>query len=210
MQLASLVCVIIYPDTNCVRGASRAVSIAGLMPGNLSSLLSAPPDAPREGAPYLELHFRPDHELVTVVRRFVADLAQQYLIDPEGTSRIALAIHELLENAVKYAIDGEATLRVDVDLDRHPRPVRIALRNRARPEDIVAIGAILDDLARAPCAQTFYQQLLVRRANVKGRSSGLGLARLCAEGDMKLSYRVIDHDVTVLEATTSVAGKSCS
>lgn len=204
-------CVINYTRKNCVRKASRAVSIAGLMAGNLSSLLSAPLDAPRqEGAPYLELHFKPDHDLVTVVRRFVADLTQQHLIDPEGTSRIALAIHELLENAVKYATDGETTLRIDVDLDRHPRPVRIALCNRARPEDIAAIGAILDGIARAPCAQKFYQQLLVRRAKVKDRSGGLGLARLCAEGDMKLTCRVIDNDVTVIEATTSVAGRSCS
>jgi anti-sigma regulatory factor (Ser/Thr protein kinase) len=155
---------------------------------------------------YFELNFKPNVALVSVVRRFVTEFYQRFLSDPDGTSRVALATHELLENAVKYSIDGETTIRIEVVLDS-PKTVRIVLRNRAEPHHIAAIREILDGIAKAPDAFTFYQQLIAARAKTR-ESSGLGLARICAEGEMKVVYAVIGADTTVLEATTTVGERS--
>src|SRR5262245_10089429 len=97
---------------------------------------------------YFELRFRPNIELVSVVRRFVTDFYERFLSDPEGTSRVALATHEMLENAVKYSKDGETRIRIDVERDLGR--IKIGLRNRAEPHHAKAIREILDDVERAP------------------------------------------------------------
>ena len=158
------------------------------------------------GIAYFELQCRPDIPLVTLVRRFVVELYRRFLSDPEGTSRIALATHELLENAARYSKDGETTIRIEVDLDREPRQVTIAMSNRAEPVDIAALREVLDGVASAPDAFEFYQRLLVKRARTRKGGSGLGLARICAEGQMKVTYRLLDIDVTVIEATAQLGG----
>lgn len=158
------------------------------------------------GTPYFELSFRPNVALVSVIRRFVLEFYQRFLGDADATSRVALVTHELLENAVKFSTDGETTIRIEVRQDVRPLVVDIELRNRADPENVAAMREILDGIARAPDALVFYQQLLVKRAKVTARSGGLGLARICAEGEMHVSHRVVDGDIAVIQARTSVGG----
>jgi hypothetical protein len=154
-----------------------------------------------EQAAYFELNFRPNVALVSVVRRFVSEFYERFLSDPDVTSRVALATHELLENAVKYSRDGETTIRIDVDRTCTPRRVTVTLRNSAEPANIGAIREILDGIARADDAFAYYQALLVARSKTR-EAGGLGLARIAAEGEMKVGYR-IEGDVVVIEAVTS-------
>jgi hypothetical protein len=155
---------------------------------------------------YVELNFRPNVTLVSVVRRFVSDFYSKALDDADGTSRVALATHELLENAVKYSKDGETTIRIEVTLAPGPKQVSIRLTNRAAPEHVAAIREILDGVAKAESAFLFYSQLITRRAKVK-TAGGLGLARICAEGEMTLSLEV-DGEMTSMQATTTIGGEA--
>jgi hypothetical protein len=155
------------------------------------------------GSAYVELNFRPNVQLVSVVRRFVSEFYQRTLGDPDGSSRVALATHELLENAVKYSKDGETTIRIEVSATGTPRPVTIMLRNRAEESHIASIREIVDGVAAATDAFAYYQQLLLTKAK-KREGSGLGLARICAEGEMKITYRVDGEDTVELLATTHV------
>lgn len=152
---------------------------------------------------YVELNFRPNVSLVSVVRRFVSDFYSKALGDADGTSRVALATHELLENAVKYSKDGETTIRIQVSQNEQPKRVLLQLTNRADAKNIAAIREILDGIAKAEDAFTYYSQLIAVKAKRK-EPGGLGLARICAEGEMQLTIKELEGDLTMIEATTSV------
>ncbi len=156
---------------------------------------------------YVELNFRPNVQLVSVVRRFVSEFYQRTLGDPDGSSRVALATHELLENAVKYSKDGETTIRIEVSATNAPRVVTILLRNRAEESHIAAIREIVDGVTASPDAFAYYQQLLIAKAK-RREGSGLGLARICAEGEMDIKLTVEGEDTVELLATTHVAEAS--
>lgn len=152
---------------------------------------------------YFELNFKPNVQLVSVVRRFVTEFYQRFLNDADGTSRVALATHELLENAVKYSRDGETTIRIEVMQHETPRRVRIQLRNRSEIHHIAAIRQIVDGVNQAPDATDFYHKLIASKAKDR-TGSGLGLARICAEAEMKIHYDV-QGDMVVIEASTVMA-----
>ena len=149
---------------------------------------------------YFELNFKPNVQLVSVVRRFVTEFYQRFLNDPDGTSRVALATHELLENAVKYSRDGETTIRIEVTQET-PRRVRIQLRNRTELHHIAAIRELVDGVNASADATKFYHELITSKAIKKSVGSGLGLARICAEGEMKIAYDV-QGDMVLIEASS--------
>jgi anti-sigma regulatory factor (Ser/Thr protein kinase) len=125
--------------------------------------------------------------LTTVVRRFITDFYDRVLADEDSTSRLALATQELLENAIKYGVEGDTAL--SIELDRRAGVVRVRTSNRSHPEHIAVLQRRFAEMRDAPDAFKFYQQLL-RSTMHETEGSGLGLARIRCEGEM-------DIDVTV-------------
>jgi len=152
--------------------------------------------------PSFELRFRPSVELITLVRRFVADFYQRVLQDHDAASRLALTTHELLENAAKYSSDGEAMLCVTVD--RGAGTVVVRTTNRATSAQRDTLRACFDEIADAPDAMILYTQMLQRSALLASGSGGLGLARIWAESDMALDLAV-DGDNVVIQAQGPIA-----
>ena len=150
-----------------------------------------------KSAPSFELTFRPSVELISVVRRFVMEFYQKVLQDQDASGRLALATHELLENAAKYSSDGEAMLCVTVD--RASGTVLVRTTNRATPAQRDALRICFEEISAATDAEVLYAQMLRRSAVKKSGSGGLGLARIWAESDMALSLAV-DGDTVEIQA----------
>jgi hypothetical protein len=147
-----------------------------------------------------ELSFTPNVELISMVRQFVQNFYEQILKDPDVTSRLGVAAHELLENAVKFSIDGVTHIRVDVrKMDGGGHEVTICTRNRAAETNLDALRSLMDELRGANDPFSYYQTLM-RRSLKRTDGSGLGLGRVRAEADMALDYR-IEGNLVHLQAT---------
>ncbi len=141
------------------------------------------------------LTFRPSVGLITSTRRFVNELLDSMLTDPDAASRVALTIHELLENTLKYSSDGEARLDVDVDLGGGHRVVHVRSTNRTTPDRLDELKRRIDDLRELSDPMALYVSMLAESAQRAG--SGLGLARIRVEGEMELAYDIEGDSVTI-------------
>jgi hypothetical protein len=154
-------------------------------------------------AAYCKLICRPSADLVSVVRRFVSNFFDEILADEDTSSRIALATHELLENAVKYSSDGEAVLVLELLAGPSGKMVNVEISNRADDRHTKTLAKLFDDM-RAKEPAIYYQELLrqnMKRAELE--SGGLGLARIRAEADMSLTLS-LDGDRVRIDARCPV------
>jgi anti-sigma regulatory factor (Ser/Thr protein kinase) len=147
----------------------------------------------------LDLTIWPDPHIVSVVRRFSEEALERAVSDLDAVSRAAMAVHELVENAVKYGSGGAIELRVGVDASS----IAIEVSNRATPEALDALRAAFGEMEMASSLLEHYQALL-RRAARRTTGSGLGLARVAFEGEMALAVRV-EGDAVRVSATTRLS-----
>jgi hypothetical protein len=150
-------------------------------------------------APYFQLSFRPNIRLVSTVREFTVQFYRRLLSDSELSSRLSVATHELLENAVSYALDDETTVRIEIADDQ----LVIKTWNRTSLESAAIVRSLIDEM-NASDPNEFYQKLMAKTA-LSPDGSGLGLARIRAEAEMQLSYQ-IESDRVCIRASAPVGG----
>lgn len=150
-----------------------------------------------------------DMTMVSVIRRFVEEVYEQVFDDQDVVSRIALTAHELLENAVKYSAEGPARIRIALERRAETDRVAIAVTNRADRSNLAALRSMFAEMQAVSDPLVHYQTLL-RRNYKRKDGSGLGLARVQAEGEMMLTLEVNDGDEVCLRATADFEGRGVS
>ena len=149
----------------------------------------------------LQLTFQPTVELISSTRRFVCAFVAPIVGDPDVISRIGLAVHELLENILKYSTDGRTFTRVDLVQTGDRQTFSIETTSMITPERRAGLEEVFDEMANAPDALSYYQQTMTRALH-RRHGSGLGLARVWAEAEMKLSVDFIGEAVTIRAVAT--------
>ena len=155
-----------------------------------------------------DMCFSPTTHLVSVIRRFVISLYERLLEDSEMSSQLGLATHELLENAIKYNIDAETMFRVTLTPNTDSQSdisVTIRTRNRASPENIRTMQHLITKVREAEDPFMFYQQLIAASAD-EPSGSGLGLARIRAETEMTVDFKVDGDEVEIVAQATVRSG----
>jgi hypothetical protein len=151
------------------------------------------------GRYHVELSFAPSLALVTIVRRFVITFFDLVLTSPTWSSKLAVTVHELLENACKFSTDRDSYVRIDVHKTPSFSEVTIETRNLASSDNCRTLEALFAEMAAIVDPMTFY---LARMEHSLGSpQSQLGLARVRAEADMALSYRVEGDRVSIVATT---------
>jgi anti-sigma regulatory factor (Ser/Thr protein kinase) len=147
---------------------------------------------------YCELSFSPNVSLIATVRRFVGEFYVRILDDAELTSRLVVATHELLENAVRYSADGQSSIRIGVEQAGTDIKVSIETRNKTLDPNRKELDELLAEMRNTPDRDGFYQTLMARSSK-RAHGSGLGLGRIHAESLMDLSSE-IEGDIVKLRA----------
>lgn len=150
--------------------------------------------------PYIELCFRPTIATINEARRLVAAIYLPLLGDADAAGRVALTTHELLENALKYSVDGSTVIRVEVSRKK-PCNVKIETRNEISPERKAGLEDAFEEMHRAEDAEAFYQFAMQRTRKLR-TGSGLGLARIWAEAEMKVSRSYHGDEVRITAVAT--------
>lgn len=135
-----------------------------------------------------ELSLSHDLSLVATVRRFVGELSKRILVDPDVASRVAVAAHELIDNAVRHASDDESRVKVTLRRTEAGGEVEIVTMNRASEERGAQVERLLEEMQQKIDRGAIYQTLL-RRAARRTEGSGLGLGRVHAESELDLTGR---------------------
>lgn len=156
-----------------------------------------------------ELRFSPSNQLITTVRRFVLSFYTEVLGDDEISSRLAVATHELLENAVKYGRRDEATLAVTVNPEGSRFTVVVSIRNESEAVHIDEAERVIAALRGAGDVFSHYQQLMGEVA-LRVDGSGLGLARIAAESGMGLEVVRDGEEIEIRAAASYPLGAAVS
>lgn len=142
-----------------------------------------------DGEASFELSFSPNLRLIGTVRRFVGEFYEHVLNDGNITSRLVVATHELLENAVRYSHNGQSTIRIGVIAVGGGVQVSIETRNQTGDANRAELNALLDEMRVTQDRHGFYQ-VLMKRSWKREDGSGLGLGRIHAESEMDLSCEI--------------------
>ena len=133
--------------------------------------------------------------MVATIRRFVGDLCLRVLEDPDVTSRVVVAAHELFDNAVRHASEGESQLHVEVRRlggAREEGEVVLATANAIASDREPVLVALLEEIAASVDRGAFYQSLLKRVGRRSEPPVGLGLGRIHAEAELDITGGVTD------------------
>jgi anti-sigma regulatory factor (Ser/Thr protein kinase) len=147
----------------------------------------------RRTAIYLMLRMKPVWVFVDELRRFVEAFCASACPGVHRDAQLAMAVHELVQNAVPHA-DGE---EIEVALEVVPPSDRVALAvtNRCTDEAYRALAARIDEMNGNPDALEDY--LRAMRASPMHVRGGIGLARVRYEGQLELSVSRMAGRVTV-------------
>jgi hypothetical protein len=108
------------------------------------------------------------------------------------SDRVALATHELLENAAKYARSQDTVVRCAVGLSNDA--VRVRVQNQADPRHLAVLRAEMATVLEGDPLEVYIQKM---QRSVTQDHSQLGLARIRFETGAELSLEVEDESVTI-------------
>ncbi len=134
----------------------------------------------------LQLSLPSPPAVVRTTRQYIRALYAELLSDLDVVERLTMATEELFENVVKYGAPGEASLNVELRREGGHSSLEVSTLNRVSVEARAALQACFDELSAARDATAHYDAV-ISRSRRRTEGSGLGLARIQAEGEMSLT-----------------------
>jgi hypothetical protein len=143
----------------------------------------------------LFLRMQPSWVVVDDIRHFVETFCASACPEAEREEQLALAAHELVQNAIANAATPDVELKLEVD--RVTERVCVSVSNHARADQIEVLRYRLDR-AQAP-ANALHGYVAAMREDPESRG-GIGLARIRFEAALDLALDVDGERVTIRAA----------
>jgi hypothetical protein len=142
------------------------------------------------------ISFQPSPRFVDGIVRWLADFCHLTLEDLEVVARMQMAVNELVENVVKYGTSPNVGIEVELERGDEGSVLRLRTRNTATPERLEVAVRLLAEIRDARDPIALYDRLVLHSASREG-VSGLGLARIRAEGELDIDYAVNGDELCV-------------
>ncbi|CAN95366.1 hypothetical protein predicted by Glimmer/Critica [Sorangium cellulosum So ce56] len=149
------------------------------------------------GSLFLCISFHPSERMANSVLRLVSSFCSMVLDDANVSSRFYMAAHELAENIIKYSSGPRVSLELALEERESSCVMKISARNEASPERLREVERRLFELKTASDPVKHYDELICETAMVEG-VSGLGLARVRAEGGLDVDYTIEGNELTII------------
>jgi hypothetical protein len=146
---------------------------------------------------YICLSFFPNEYLVSAISQLVSDFCRIGLRDLDISSRFHMAAHELAENITKYSTASRVSLEVELSETGGVHTLSVRTRNQAAPERLEELEKRLEELKTTKDPVGLYDRMIEQSAPLEG-VSGLGLARIRAEGGLDFDYHIQGNEVTLV------------
>ncbi|WP_373372160.1 MULTISPECIES: hypothetical protein [Sorangium] len=146
---------------------------------------------------FLCITFFPSDRLATAVLRLVSSFCGMILDDANVSSRFYMAAHELAENITKYSTGPKVSLELALEEAESSCILKIRARNEASPDRLREVERRLLELKTTSDPVKHYDELIHETAMVEG-VSGLGLARVRAEGGLDVDYKIEGNELTII------------
>jgi hypothetical protein len=139
--------------------------------------------------------------LVARVAAWLTDFFELTLQDEEVASRLHMAAYELIENVLKYGDRPELDLELELVRSADAATLRLKAHNTTSPERLEEVVRRLEELRAAKDPVAYYDRLVRESAPMSG-CSGLGLARIRAEGYLGIDFKVEGQRLSIEVETT--------
>lgn len=149
----------------------------------------------------------PSERIVSAVSRLVSEFCQGLVQDVDVAHRFHMAAQELAENLVKYSSGPQ--VRIEADLVGVDDAARLRLRatNHSTAQQLREVELRLKELTSAEDPVAHYDRL-IRETACFDEGSGLGLARIRAEGGLDIDYAIEGNELTISVHTTVLPRES--
>jgi anti-sigma regulatory factor (Ser/Thr protein kinase) len=154
----------------------------------------------------LFIRMNPPWVFIDEIRRFVQSFCSCASIGADREAQVALAVHELMQNAVPHARGHEVEL--DLELDPVAGHIVVRVTNSCSEEDYATLAARIDGMYREPDALRSY--LRTMKEHPTTARGGLGLARVRFEAQMDIRIRRTSAERVTVEAEGAIRAPSLS
>ena len=150
--------------------------------------------SPRGTTPvYLTLRMKPPWVFIDEIRRFVESFCACAYTGHNREAQLAMAVHELMQNAVPNSHDDEVELTLEVEPESDH--VAVSVTNRCTDAEYQALIDKISAMNDEPDALKHYLKAMQETPTV--HRGGLGLARVRFEGQLELSVSRAGGRLTV-------------
>jgi hypothetical protein len=146
---------------------------------------------------FIRLSFFPNEYLVSAISRLVSDFCQIGLRDLDISSRFHMAAHELAENVTKYSTKSRVSMEVELVEKDGLHTLSVRTRNHTSPDRLAEVEKRLKELKATKDPVGLYDRMIEETAPLEG-VSGLGLARIRAEGGLDFDYTIDGDELTMV------------
>jgi hypothetical protein len=133
--------------------------------------------------------------MVNATREYLLAMLTHTLIDAALAGQVALAAHELIENAIKYSHPNAPKIRLEV-VER-AGAIAVTVENEARREDIASLLTEITAVCESKDPLAYYRNKIDQAISRTDGRSCLGLARIRFESQMHIKWSISGRRVRI-------------